>query len=491
MRVHPIIYEINTIVWLDALTRRFGRVITLANIPDEVCDALAHHGFDAIWLMGVWMRSPQGQKIAQEMPGLHAEYSRALPNWMPHDVAGSPYAIHRYEVDPRFGGRAALATFRAQMRARGISLILDYVPNHVALDHPWTEEAPEVLIELSLSQEREGTFLVRLTDGTLRRFANGKDPYFPAWTDTAQINAFSPAARAAAKATLQDIANQCDGVRCDMAMLMNNHIFAKTWGLPQPATEFWAEVITAIKIEYPSFTFIAEVYWDMEHDMLNLGFDYTYDKRLYDRLAHESLNSVRDHLTAALTYQKSMVRFVENHDEPRALSTFDGRLTAALTLTMTLPGMKLLHDGQMEGRRIKLPVQLNRAPDEPENGYIKILHRTLLAVANEPIFHYGTFAMLAALPMPGDASNGVLESVLAYAWVQKDDLRVIIINFVGHPVNCRLMLPLMRFEGWAGRFENMMPPHESVTVTGNDLLTSGFHCSLTAYGVKIFKVSVV
>ena len=145
--------------------------------------------------------------------------------------------------------------------------------------------------------------------------ALGRDPYFPPWPDVVQLNAFAPELRAAAGETLRAIAEQCDGVRCDMAMLMTNEVFARTWSLEPPATEYWPEVMAGVRDD---FTWIAEAYWDMEFALMQQGFDHCYDKRLYDRLAHEDAAAVRGHLQADLDYQRGLVRFIENHDEPRA-----------------------------------------------------------------------------------------------------------------------------------------------------------------------------
>ena len=66
--------------------------------------------------------------------------------------------------------------------------------------------------------------------------------------------------------------------------------------------------------------FVAEVYWDKEYDILQQGFDYAYDKTLYDRIMAGDVQKIRQHLVAALDYQQHMLRFIENHDEPRAYS---------------------------------------------------------------------------------------------------------------------------------------------------------------------------
>lgn len=127
---YPQIYEINTWVWLEELSRSAGRPITLASVPDVEWDCIAALGFDAVWLMGVWERSPMGKRIAMANAGLRAEFQDALPDFKEADNVGSPYCIRRYRVDEHLGGPEALALARAKMAARGLRLILDFVPNH-------------------------------------------------------------------------------------------------------------------------------------------------------------------------------------------------------------------------------------------------------------------------------------------------------------------------------------------------------------------------
>src|SRR5439155_13135406 len=148
-----------------------------------------------------------------------------------------------------------------------------------------------------------------------------------------------------------------------------NSVFNRVWGDHAngraPESEFWPEVIEPVKKKYPGFIFLAEVYWGMQAELQALGFDYTYDKRLYDRLKHETVHSVRDHSLAASSYQRKLVRFVENHDEERALTGFGlDKSRAAAVVVSTVPGAKLFHDGQFEGRRHRIPVQLGRRPKE-------------------------------------------------------------------------------------------------------------------------------
>ena len=185
-----------------------------------------------------------------------------------------------------------------------------------------------------------------------------------------QVNAFAPSLRSLAAAALGRVAEHADAVRCDMAMLMLDDVVTATWGEqvgPPPAETYWTEVMAAVRERFPAFRFVAEAYWDREWDLQQLGFDYCYDKRLYDRLAQGDVGQVRGHLDADPAYQERLVRFLENHDEPRAARTFDppARAKAAAVTIATLPGLTLWHDGQAEGRQVFVPVFLGRRPDEP------------------------------------------------------------------------------------------------------------------------------
>ncbi|MBX3085893.1 MAG: alpha-amylase [Anaerolineae bacterium] len=494
MRKHPLVYEINTWVWLNDLSSRYNKPITLASIPDEVIDELAGWGMDAIWTMGVWERSPRGREIALAHPDLQGDYNTALPGWKPQDVIGSPYAVHRYEVDAVLGGTDGLAKFRAQLRARQIGLILDYVPNHVAVDHPWTLEHPDFFINGTDADLANipGAFF-RASNGIHSGavIANGRDPYFPAWTDTAQVNAFSPAFRSHMVTALLNIAQQCDGIRCDMAMLMVTRIFAQTWGTragKAPDTEFWQEVIPAVKKRAPNFLFMAEVYWDMEDELQRYGFDYTYDKRLYDRLRHEPPHAVRDHLLASLDYQSAMVRFVENHDESRAVTAFgvEGSLAGAV-ISAALPGMKLFHEGQFEGRRIKLPVQLGTRPAEPVNMQLRDFYKRLLTELQKPPYHEGAFMQLAANPILGEDNSH--EQILAFAWALDKSWRIVAVNMVNTPVKGRLMIPNPAWRGTSPwRFEDVLTPGVVHLIPGDQVLSIGLALELAPHQACIFAV---
>ena len=417
----PIIYEINTLVWLSDLSRRYHRPVTLADVPDEEWKAVASLHVDAVWLMGVWERSPEGARIARTSVSLKPGLERVLPGYAPNDIVSSAYCVRRYVADERLGGPGGLARARQRLREHGLRLILDFVPNHLAPDHPWTREHPEYFVTGSkedLSRFPDHFFEI---DGVA--IARGRDPNYPPWPDVAQVNAFHPGLRLAAAQTLSDIANQCDGVRCDMAMLMIGDVFARTWGDragARPQEEYWQEVILAVRREHPGFLFLAEAYWDLERPLLGLGFDYCYDKGLFDWMRQANAGGIRLHITAGgPDYQDCLVRFIENHDEERVAAAFSSQKErAAAVLIMTLSGARLLHEGQMEGRRVRASVFLTRRQDEPVDLDLQSFYHKLLAAVRESGLSLAEWRLCECTGWPDNQSCA---NLLAWCW-QRDKM---------------------------------------------------------------------
>jgi glycosidase len=388
------IFELYVRPWLTDVARWLGRPLSLAEVPVGELDRIADLGLGWLWLMGVWPSGPRGIEIARTLPDLRAEYRRALPDFTDADVGGSPYAVAAYTVDARLGGPAALAFLRHRLAARGIRLMLDFVVNHTGIDHPWVFERPDLYVggsEEDLERAPHDFFAAQTAAGR-RVLAHGRDPYFPGWTDTAQLNLLHPETRRRLAHVLTSLAEQCDGARCDMAMLALGDVFRRTWGeralagapSPPPGEELWPELIAAARARNPGFLFLAEAYWGLEHALQRQGFDLTYDKALYERLRSGSGREVRDHLRADLGFQRRRLRFLENHDEPRAATAFPwDRHRAAAVIAATTPGALLIHNGQVEGNRVRLPVQLLRRPREETQPEVPAFYRALLAAADE------------------------------------------------------------------------------------------------------------
>ena len=484
---YPVIYEINTWAWLADLTAKYGAFIELDSVPPAEWDAIGELGFDAVWLMGVWERSPAGTAIASRNAGLMDEFRRALPDFHPLDNVGSAYCIRRYVVDELLGGQNGLAAAREELARRGIRLILDFVPNHVAPDHEWTATHPEYFIQAGLDDLRDDPeSFMRVKE---RVFARGRDPYFPAWRDVLQLNGFHPGLRQAMRDTLTCIARQCDGVRCDMAMLLENPIFERTWGNragDRPVKEYWAEIIAAVKRAHPTFLFMAEAYWDREWELLQQGFDFCYDKRLYDRLEHDSAESIRLHLCADLEYQERLVRFVENHDEARAASAFSPKKARAVAVAMaTLPGARLFHEGQLEGRRVRLPVFLGRRPAERPDRELRAFYRKLLQAIDAPEFHDGRWRLCERTGWPG---NSTFQNLLAWSW-EKDNRRcLVVVNLGDTKAQGRIHVPWSDTQGEMWRLCDDLSG-ATYERDGDELDNTGLYVDLEAWDFHLLRCS--
>jgi len=482
---NPKIYEINTWPWLHSLSEKYNSSITLNNIPEEIFNQDLTL-FDAVWLMGVWERSPASRRIALEHPDLQTEYHKALSDFRDEDVVGSPYSVYYYHVDKSIGGIEGLKEIRGQLTQRGIQLILDYVPNHVSIDSLWTLEK-NLFIEGTVEDLMSHAYdFFSISE---KVYAHGKDPNFPAWTDTIQINAFSKEARQKSLNTLLQIAELCDGVRCDMAMLMTNDVFKRTWGDKvgaKPEIEFWEEIIPIVKERFPHFLFIAEVYWDMEWALQQQGFDFCYDKRLYERLVHENAQTIKTHLNAEWDYQSKLVRFIENHDERRAISVFgEERSRAAAIIALTLPGARLIHEGQMYGYKIKLPVQLGRREREEINKSLLEFYRNLLKIVPDKGFGKENWDTCEVKPI--EISDSSYTNVISYFWGNNSLYRVIVVNYSPNPAKAHIKINQLNYGSNNWKFNDLLTQKEYV-YKGDDLNKYGLYVDLAAWNGHIFDI---
>jgi Alpha amylase, catalytic domain len=485
---YPSLYQINTRVWLTELSQKLGRRATLDDIPDAALDRLAERGFDWLWFLSVWQTGLAGQRISRSNPEWRKEFQETLPDLREEDIAGSGFAVTGYTVHQALGGDAALARLRERLQKRGLRLMLDFVPNHTGLDHPWVKEHPEYYIsgtELDLARAPQNYTWARRAQGDLL-LAHGRDPYFAGWPDTLQLNYGNPQTQDAMIGELVKIAGQCDGVRCDMAMLVLPDVFERTWGIR--AQPFWPQATQRVRHQVPDFCFMAEVYWDLEWTLQQQGCDYTYDKRLYDRLRDGHARPVREHFHAGLDYQNRLARFLENHDEPRAAATFSPEMhEAAAVITFLSPGLRFFHQGQFHGRQKRISPHLVRGPDEPIDQRLAQFYDRLLAVLRQPVVRHGHWHLLDCVPAWD--GNGTWDSFLAFAWHGLDGERLLVtVNYAPNQSQCYVRLPFTDLGSGQWRFEDVLGT-ATYDRQGNDLQARGLYLDVPPWQAHVFSLT--
>lgn len=485
---HPLLYEINTRCWLRDLSLKQGRDITLTEVPASEIGTWRELGFTHIWLMGVWRSGPRARARALTDPGLRAVYSQVLPSWQEQDIAASPYAIAEYKVLPELGGDDALRDFHRRINEAGLKLVLDFVPNHFGLDCLWIWERPELFVQTVASTPE--TFRQSTAGGTVW-LAHGKDPNFAAWADTVQLDYRRRATRSVMTEVLLKIADYCDGVRCDMAMLLLNDVFAKTWqrfpdGDAPPGEEFWEKAIAAIKQTHQDFIFIAEAYWGLERRLQGLGFNYTYDKALYDKLVARQAAEVQRYLLASAGGLTAGTHFLENHDEPRIAAVMSQpEHRAAAWVMLGLPGLRLLHEGQLDGMRIKIPVQLARRPQEPMNPQIRKMYDQLLSNLRASAVGHGSYQIL--VPRPAWPGNPTGQNLILVQWQdQGPEFDLVVANLAPHRSQCYapLHIPKSTAENW--HLKDLLGQEQYVRYAG-DLQAHGLYLDLPGNGAQLFR----
>ncbi len=232
---------------------------------------------------------------------------------------------------------------------------------------------------------------------------------------------------------------------------------------------------------------MAEVYWDLEWTLQHQGFDYTYDKRLYDRLRGDQARPVREHFWAGLDYQDKMARFLENHDEPRAAATFPlGVHEAAAVITFLAPGLRFFHQGQFEGRKKRISPHLCRAPIEAVDAELGKFYERLLAVLRQPAARDGQWRQLeCAAAWDG---NWTCDCFVACAWQGVDGQRVVVaVNYAPNQSQCYVRLPFTELGGGRWRLEDQMGD-ATYERDGDDLMSRGLYLDVPAWRPYVFSL---
>ena len=408
---------INTRLWMDELSKKYQRPITIDTVPDNEWEELFEQ-YDMFWFMGIYTPSQAGKNEAKT----HAdEYTYAPPDIdREKDVVASPFAIPAYSPNSQIAKDwGSWDEMEKKLHEHKKKVIIDFVPNHTALDHAWAKEHPEYYIlgtQAQYEANKNFYYPVVANDKKTYYIAHGKDPNYPAWTDTLQLNYATPVVQEKMQDILLSLVEHADGVRCDMEMLLNSDTFIQTWGwcLSEKQKqyirqhEFWEHTIPLVKSEArdiggKDFYFIAEAYWDKEK--LGKYFDYIYGKDFYDHLkkiAREetSPKNLKSHIEHLITSAREGrhykdVLFIENHDEERAIKTFGEEASkAASVLAGLIPdSIFLINQGQTDGRKIRPPMQTGRWPEEPTHNRIREHYEKLLSLKHTNLFENGDWKM--------------------------------------------------------------------------------------------------
>jgi len=462
----------STLVWLDQLSRKYQRPITrLDQIPDEELAWLARCGFTALWLIGIWQRSPASRRIKELCGAMNAE--------------ASAYAVYEYRVADELGGEAALENLKARAAQRGIRLASDMVPNHIGIDSPWVIEHPDWFIATdhspfpsysftgeNLSRDpRVGIFLedhyfnrtdaavvfkrVDFATGAVQYIYHGNDGTSFPWNDTAQLNFLKPEVREAVIQTILHVARRFPIIRLDAAMTLAKRHYQRLW-FPQPGTggaipsraefamskeefdaampqEFWREVVDRVAVEAPDTLLLAEAFWLMEgYFVRTLGMHRVYNSAFMNMLRDEENARYRSVIKNTIEFDpeilKRYVNFVNNPDERTAVDQFGkgDKYFGVTTLMVTLPGLPMFGHGQIEGFAERYGMEFRRAlwDEQPDHALIErhareifpLLHRRALFAEVENFLLYDFFT-------PGGVVD---ENVFAYS-NRRGDARALVV----------------------------------------------------------------
>jgi hypothetical protein len=234
---------------------------------------------------------------------------------------------------------------------------------------------------------------------------------------------------------------------------------------------------------------MAEVYWDLEWTLQQQGFDYAYDKRLYDRLRDGHARPVREHFRAGLDYQDRLARFLENHDEPRAAATFAPEVhKAEAVITFLSPGLRFFHEGQFLGRKKRISPHLCRRPDESVDADLAKLYVRLLAVLRQPLVREGRWQLLECFP--AWEGNGTWDCFLAFAWQGPDEERLLVaVNYAPNQSQCYVRLPFTDLGSRLWRLQDQMDT-TAYDRDGNELQSRGLYLDMLPWQSAVYSLTI-
>ena len=421
---HPILYEISTRPWLYELSKKYNKPIKkLKDIPLEEFDNLKENGIDIVWMMGVWKLGNYGLKFDQEL-----DFTSVLPDCTKADIIGSPYAITEYICNPEIGTNEDLLWLKKELNSRDLKLMLDFVPNHSAIDAP-TASNPKLYIRAPKGKENPE----RYTESgfAFGRYNNNLDP----WQDVIQWNYWEEETRKIMKDNLMTVLSYADGIRCDVCGLLLNDAIGTTWkeeleywGYTRPEKEFWEIALAEVKEKYPNAILLAEVYEPKHIETLTkLGIQYSYNRDVLVKLQDD--NTCKDVVTyiksVAPEYWKHSAVFVENHDENRIVYNMASvdKAKAAGTIAATIGGMTFMNHGQWSGYKNKLEVHLRRGYDEMENKDVKKYYKKLMQIIQDPAFRG------EKLEIVENMGGKKKDDFVAYKRIKDESFYLVVVNF--------------------------------------------------------------
>lgn len=484
---YPSMYEVSARPWLYSLSLKYKQSITsFKQIPDEVFNTLKSQGFTFIWVMGVWSIGSYGVTHDRTNPRLTNKFKQILPDYKDTDAIGSPYAITDYICNPELcpGGNADLMWLKSQLNERGMYLMLDFVPNHSALDSSWVTEhieyyirAPKGMTELDPD--------VYYTNGIAYGSTKGLDDI---WSDVGQLNYFNKDTRALMLEKLLVVAEFSDAIRVDTASFIVNRIFKSSWkeqldswGYDEPADEFWPNAIKTVKAKYPNIKFFAEVFGELVMEMLNEGFDYAYEKGLLDVLMNDGIDTVKNYITYMRQWQEKTARFLENHDDNRAVAFFDKneqKSFAAALIAYTLPSMRFFFQDCFYGYKNKLDVHLLRAQDEPKSESAEVFYDKLFKLINSDTMSNGKWE-----PVKFNGRDGW--KFLSWKWLNAEEKIIVVVNFSDAKGEGNVVISDVKGEGEI-TIKDMLSDEE-FKVDAEEVKTKGFTVSVSEWYGRVLQ----
>jgi glycosidase len=413
---HQNLYLVNTRLWIDQLSKKYNRPITIDTVPGTEWNNLFEK-YDYFWFMGIYTPSIASQEHAKNW--CH-EYRYALPDLDPDkDVTASPFAIPEYTPNPKIAKNwQTWDKMVNKLHHHGKKVMIDFVPNHTALDAELAKSNPEYFIQGDQNQYNSNPnffYLVTANDGQTHYIAHGKDPNFPEWADTLQLNYGVPEVHEEMAKQLLKLSRHSDGVRCDMAMLLNSSTFIRTWGWALSEKQkdfiqqhsFWQEKIPLVKNNAnKQFDFLGEIYWDKEY--LGQVFDYIYNQDFY-KVIQESPQSIKSLIQNLFASKKNDrhyhdTLYIENHDEERVSQILGPKLSkAAAVLAGIIPdSIFMVNQGQEEGFKIRPPMQISRFPSEKSDNETQIFYNKLFDLSHSRLFKQGKWSLVDINSITGD-----------------------------------------------------------------------------------------